>query len=492
MSEQLQAVDAGHGTTVYIRENTLDAYIYEEIFVREQYLIKPEDLRKFVALASNGHAEPKVIFDLGANIGMAAVYFAQQYPDAKIYSVEPDQENYELMLKNTKKIPNIYPILGAVWDETDRVHIANRQDIKTRSGRLNKASYMVESGEKDDEPTIQAYTIPELMFKYGVDVIDVCKIDVQGAEKRIFENDTSWLSRTRYLFIETHDRYLDGCFYAVVEAVKKHGFVYIGGSGRDGDCLFFAKKAMIMPFVEMIVTTKCNLRCRDCSNLIPAYRKMYDIPYEEICESIDSLLSCVDTFLYFKIHGGEPLLHKDIVRIVRYVAKQEKVKTVIIPTNGSYRLTEEVLKLLAEYRLKVKLVISNYEVCRDRHEDLLQQCAHYGVNVSLSEEKLWYKFDEVKDYGETATELSDRVRKCEMKRFPSFYRGRLYLCSRIANGVYLGMIPRQEEWEFDLLRALDAERRERFSKFIELQECDYCRYCSMNNVRCIKAGEQMR
>lgn len=492
MLDRLQKVCLMNGSELYVRENTLDFYIYEEIFVRDQYRIKVEDLRKFVALKETAHPKPKTILDLGGNIGLASVYFANQYPDAQIYTVEPDRENFELLQKNVSIYANVHPIWGAIWDKEEPLHIANRHDITTRSGRLNKASYQMETGEKEGEETVQSFTINGLMKKIHADVIDICKIDIQGAEKRIFQGDTAWLDRTRYLFVETHDRYVEDCFYTVVEAAHEHGFVYIGASGRDGDVLFFVKKGNLMPFVEMIVTTKCNLRCRECSNLIPAYTTMTDVPFQEICASVDALLECVNEILYFKIHGGEPMLHHEFVEILKYAAKQDKIKKIIVPTNGSYIPKTEVLQVMGEYREKVTLVISNYEQCRALHGQLLQLCDEYRVSVELSEEKLWYTFGKVKLYSETAEQFANKIRNCEMKRFPSYYKGGLYWCSRMANGVYTGLIPCDLSWEYPLLQVQKAERIEEFIRFLECEEHAYCRYCTMNNIRCAKSGEQIK
>lgn len=227
---------------IYIRENTLDRYVFEEIFIRNQYWIKREDLLKFKTLRNICQKEPGVIFDLGANIGLAAVYFAICYPNSRIYSIEPDRENYDLMLKNIQAYGNITPVLGAVWDRVDSVHISNRDSITTRSGKMNKACYTVENGTKEGEEDIAGCPIGELMRRFGTETIDICKIDIQGTEKRIFQGDTTWLAHTNYLFVEVHDRYVDGCFFAVAEALNRYGFAFIGASGRDGDTLFFAKK----------------------------------------------------------------------------------------------------------------------------------------------------------------------------------------------------------------------------------------------------------
>lgn len=228
-------------TPLSIRENTLDKYVFDEIFQRKQYAIDPITLRKYIALKNAKLPKPEVILDLGANIGLSAVYFANHHLNAKIFAVEPDRENYDLLLRNIQEYPSITPILGAIWDVPENVSISNRAEIVTRSGKLNKSSYMVESGNVPGEQPIPGYPIQALMQMFDLKKIDILKIDIQGAEKRVFSGDTSWLNVTTYLFVEVHDRFVDGCFHEVAAAAKKYGFVYIGASGRDGDMLFFVK-----------------------------------------------------------------------------------------------------------------------------------------------------------------------------------------------------------------------------------------------------------
>src|SRR5262249_35244366 len=56
----------------------------------------------------------RVIIDCGANIGLTSLYLAAHYPHARVYSVEPDAENFALLRLNTRAEPRITPIRAAV------------------------------------------------------------------------------------------------------------------------------------------------------------------------------------------------------------------------------------------------------------------------------------------------------------------------------------------------------------------------------------------
>jgi tRNA G46 methylase TrmB len=80
-----------------LRIPSSDVPTYEQVFIDKEYdfLVKKQ---------------PKVIVDAGANIGLASIYFANKYPDAKIIAIEPEQSNFELFKENVAPYPHIIPI----------------------------------------------------------------------------------------------------------------------------------------------------------------------------------------------------------------------------------------------------------------------------------------------------------------------------------------------------------------------------------------------
>jgi len=248
---------------------------------------------------------------------------------------------------------------------------------------------------------------------------------------------------------------------------------------------------MILPFIEMIITTRCNLKCDQCSNLIPEYKKAYDVSAENIVKCIDALADAVDIIENFKIHGGEPLLCENFSVALQHTAFVDKIKHIIVPTNGSYVPREQYLRELAQYREKTTLYISNYRTCESNHKTLINLCEYYGVKYVLSKQKMWYSFGEVMDYHYSEQQLINLFDLCEMKRFPSYFNGKIYPCSRIANAVVLKMYPETEEETFDLLHTESKyEKRQKLRKFFEKNSCSYCRYCTMDNERVIESGRQ--
>ena len=60
--------------------------------------------------------------------------------------------------------------------------------------------------------TIRGITMNELFDEFGIDRIDLLKLDIEGAEKEVFgSGPTAWLDRVGVIAIELHDCFKPGC-----------------------------------------------------------------------------------------------------------------------------------------------------------------------------------------------------------------------------------------------------------------------------------------
>ncbi len=138
----------------YLRQNTSDVNVFEHIFAENQYNVKFD-------------FKPKYILDLGANIGLASIYFNG----------------------------------NGHW------------------------AFMTREADHVNDNTIEAKSIDELMQEFNIPGIDILKIDIEGSEKQIFENGSDkWIPKVRSLIIELHDRHKEGCAKAFFKALSSYDF----------------------------------------------------------------------------------------------------------------------------------------------------------------------------------------------------------------------------------------------------------------------------
>jgi len=173
----------GEYTDVYLRTSAGDIAMLYEIFLYKSYSFSGMD-----------GFHPKIIVDLGAHIGMSALFFQSAYPDAAVYSIEPDIDNFELLRKNTLSKRQIAVLQAAISDVDGSAVVA-----KSQFGYNS----VVVTGEATGRP-IRTMTMATLLRELHIFQIDLLKVDIEGYEKKIFSGDTDWLGVVGRIIIEVH------------------------------------------------------------------------------------------------------------------------------------------------------------------------------------------------------------------------------------------------------------------------------------------------
>ena len=194
-------------STVHLRNGSSDIPVFRQIFLDNEYALNIPP------------AGIKTIIDGGSNIGLAAVYFARLFPEAKIIGIEPDENNYQLAVKNTKALPQVKLIKAGLWSKVCM--------LKTKfDSALGEWGITVED-EASGTGGLQAFTIDHIMNEYKLDHIDILKLDVEGAEYEIFSSaNPEWIRKTRYIVIELHDYLRQGCSKQFYKALADSGIKY--------------------------------------------------------------------------------------------------------------------------------------------------------------------------------------------------------------------------------------------------------------------------
>ena len=169
----------------------------------------------------NFFIKPKdVILDIGGHIGSFSIWAAQQASKGKVYTFEPNRENFQL-LKENKKL-----------NHATNLHIFNLA-VSERAGKVsffNSAHQsMGHSLYEDTMPNktiVNATTLSEILKTNRIDKVDFLKIDAEGAEYPILLNATSnVLSRVNKIFVEYHDYLNHGKTYQdIANHLRINGF----------------------------------------------------------------------------------------------------------------------------------------------------------------------------------------------------------------------------------------------------------------------------
>jgi FkbM family methyltransferase len=191
-----------HGP-IFIRLNSTDLDVLNAALVKKEY-----------ALEIRG--EPKVIVDAGANIGLTTLYFARMYPQAKIYAIEPESENFILLQKNTRLYPNIVCIRAALWNQNGSVKLYDRH-----TGQWGFSVFGDNESHGHFINEIQGMTFAGFMKQYNIEHVDILKMDIEGSEKEVFTESGSWIDHVGVIAVELHERIKGGCRRAFYNATSR-------------------------------------------------------------------------------------------------------------------------------------------------------------------------------------------------------------------------------------------------------------------------------
>lgn len=187
----------------HLPRNRVGRRVFDGVLVQEQYRPRTAALE-----------DVRFIVDAGAHVGLASLYFANTYPAATVLSIEPNEGNFALLRENTIQYSRIRPLRAALWYRASALEISNPAALSW--------AYRVEESDHGDIPAV---TIPQLIAQSGHNRIDILKLDIEGAEKELFDHHASeWLPMVRCLAIELHDRFRPGDASAVFGATASSKF----------------------------------------------------------------------------------------------------------------------------------------------------------------------------------------------------------------------------------------------------------------------------
>lgn len=191
----------GFPSPIQLRDTRGDHSIFWQCIVENQYDYSrfPQSARlneSYKQLTKNG--EMPLIIDCGANIGLASMRLAEAFPLARIVAVEPDADNFDMLRQNLQQFGDQIRILhGGVWNQGGHLVITNPE--------AGSASYRVAPIEGPTSNSIRAYSIQDICQIEDVNAPFIVKIDVEGAQKYIFRNNTEWISGTHLIMMELED-----------------------------------------------------------------------------------------------------------------------------------------------------------------------------------------------------------------------------------------------------------------------------------------------
>jgi FkbM family methyltransferase len=162
IATRLSILIPGSNYEISLRLRTSDVPTFEQIFVNFEY--ESPNLPDFA----------NAIVDLGANIGLATVFFALKYPETKILSIEPEENNFAAMLENTAALgARVQKQNAAVWvkDGFINLHTENENSLS-----FNAWGVQVSENTNESNKITKCYKLGTILDNSGFNSVDILKI----------------------------------------------------------------------------------------------------------------------------------------------------------------------------------------------------------------------------------------------------------------------------------------------------------------------------
>lgn len=237
-------------------------------------------------------------------------------------------------------------------------------------------------------------------------------------------------------------------------------------------------------YLEIPITTACTLKCKNCSNLMPYYKKPCHMNMDQIEKSLNIFLTCIQNIVYIRILGGEPLLNQNIIRLINILLNSGKVQRVEIVTNGTIvPRNKELIRLLKNPKIIVS--ISDYKIVNNKKlQDFLKK---NNIKFEVNKIKYWMDYGNMNYRGKTIKELKKQFRKCSSV-CKSLINGQVHLCPRSSHGTDLNIIKDNQD-DYVNLQDENVSIDEMKLKLRTLLKKDYikaCNFCDYGTKKCKK------
>ena len=174
------------GLNIKIRVNSTDLMALTHVWMIQEYSNSGFDIN-----------DSDIVIDIGAHIGLFALFASQFCKQGKIYCFEPIKENYELLVENinSNKIKNIIPFNFAVSKESDSVKIFLNDDYSGHSMFLETNNFVI----------VKSKSLLDIFSENNIQECNFLKLDCEGAEYDIINSlPSDFLNKIKKSVIEYH------------------------------------------------------------------------------------------------------------------------------------------------------------------------------------------------------------------------------------------------------------------------------------------------
>tara|TARA_Y100000996_G_scaffold207131_1_gene162524 strand:+ start:4566 stop:5351 length:786 start_codon:yes stop_codon:yes gene_type:complete len=186
ITDKFPIFETRNGLKIKIRKYSTDLMALTHVWLIEEYKSQNFEIK-----------ESDIIIDVGGHIGLFSLYASQFCKNGLIYSFEPVQENYHLLVDNiqSNNLKQIKPFNLAVSNSNSNVKLYLNDDESGHS-MFSKSSKTV---------TVDSISLQQIFDDNNIKNCNFLKLDCEGTEYEILENlPSSYFNKIEKMVIEYH------------------------------------------------------------------------------------------------------------------------------------------------------------------------------------------------------------------------------------------------------------------------------------------------
>lgn len=378
---------------------------------------------------------------------------------------EDSAHNYQLL--NTAKKVKVFNRVCYLYRLRENSIMGKKVSLKNVDGYINSFNVIYEYNQKFCFNDETKYKFEKRIFQQLIDVVkELNKNEIEKARKKINKIFPKIYSRDFYYQSEIENFF----------NLKK---IEINNLNR-------ADIKDYIEYLEIHVVDHCNLNCANCCHFSPfAPVKFLDLKkYEKDINKLSNLIN--GRLKSLVLMGGEPLLHSEIVEIIKITKKAFLKTNIQLLTNGILlnNMKNSFWRVLKE--LDIQINITKYPINFD-YESVLNRIKQEGIRYFIYADGKTIKYFDVYCFDEKGSKCKEEnfYRKCVLAKDYAFFRdGKIFPCQlsdniRFYNEKFKKNIPQSKS---DFIDIYEIDEASDIYKFLS-KPIPFCSFCDFDNSK---------
>ncbi|MEW6587893.1 MAG: FkbM family methyltransferase [Thermoproteota archaeon] len=187
LAKGVVVLETRNGIKISLRAASTDLMAFINVWILHEYLKPGFEIK-----------DDDIIIDIGAHVGLFALYAAQYCKTGKIFCFEPIKDNFDLLVENIhlNKLTNVSCFNNAVSGKD--------KAVKIYLNSVDQAAHSV-YGIGGEYVEVNAITLNHIIDTNQIKVCNLLKLDCEGSEYEIFQSTPDdYLQKIQKICMEYH------------------------------------------------------------------------------------------------------------------------------------------------------------------------------------------------------------------------------------------------------------------------------------------------